>query len=83
MDSLSDSMLRELGRSYYEGLLSFDEYRDKRRLLIDKLTATMPPSAEMDGPAQSVDDAAHTVSHRLLWLVIVGLVALLGGWVIL
>ncbi len=92
MNSPGNSTLRELGRSYYEGLLSFDEYRVKRRRLIDKLTAVMPPLAETDRPTQSIDDTpkqgwwtdvGRWLRNGLPWLMVVGLVALLFGWTIL
>jgi hypothetical protein len=70
MQTLVNKTPRELAREYYQGLIGFDEYRARRRELIDRITeaddeitlvppaadpATVPETAEPDTTLPAVE----------------------------
>jgi len=71
MQTLVNRTARELAREYFNGRLSFNDYRDNRRRLVDQVTgldadledaaepeATLPPVVEETIPTSRVSDSA-------------------------
>jgi len=95
MDTKIDKTTRQLARDYYNGLLSFEEYRDLRRHLIDDITSDdatrpvkssvpeKPPVALPDKPA--VNKPAVAEKRAGTWLLPVVGLAIAGviiGWLV-
>jgi hypothetical protein len=95
MDTKVNKTPRQLARDYYDGMLTFDEYRNKRRRLIDDITRpdAMQP---VPGVTGTVKDTAPQepipapgtgakVSQRkyLLPGVAVVLFGVIAGWILL
>ena len=88
----SNSVFRELGQKYYEGLLDFEDYRSKRRQLINQLTDATTSLVEANKPAQEREAAAGTKPYSFtqkqgksmrrstLLLITLLLIALAGGF---
>ncbi|MEE9491886.1 MAG: hypothetical protein V3W04_00710 [Gammaproteobacteria bacterium] len=77
MDSLTT--FQELGRSYYKGILSFDEYRDQRRRMINQLTTdastlTEPATLEQKKTERGINKWFFGI---LFLMLLIGLVFLL------
>ena len=57
MQTLIDKTLRELSREYVNGHLSIDDYRDKRRRLVDQVTGI---NADTEAGADSTTEVEDT-----------------------
>ncbi len=57
MQTLIDKTLRELSREYVNGHLSIDDYRDKRRRLVDQVTGI---NADTEVVADSITEVEDT-----------------------
>jgi len=82
MQTLIDRTLRELSREYVNGHLSIDDYRDKRRRLVDQVTGINADTVEDTAPMGEVPPQARvhkTVSDRRSFPLPVILLLVAGG----
>ncbi len=91
MHTLVNRTARELARDYFNGQLSFDDYRDKRRRLIDQVTGVdadtgpsvkLPPAVEIKTAADEVPvhaAAQEIPSETRRFLLPVILLLMIGG----
>ena len=77
MQTLIDRALRELSREYVNGHLSIDDYRDKRRRLVDSITEVEDTAPMGEVPPQA--RVHKTVSDRRSFPLPVILLLVAGG----